>query len=291
MNKEREKLIADFHRLLDAQDFESEEDLKKFMDGLVGQKIPEFPKEILTNEEKAKNLVFEAYEADDDESTEKIHEALVLDPDCIEAYEYLAITEVSPLFASPYYEKGISIGRKRFGGEYLKEKKGMFWGIHETRPFMRCMFGYAECLHVVGRVEESVAVLEELIELNPNDNQGVRESLLLYLIELDDREKYMRYSKMYEDDISAFMLFNHALFAFMTEGPSNNTNDRLKKAVKSNKHVAQLLGSAKIESKLPETYRLGSKEEAVIYASVASQVWQNTQGALLWLKSRTKLLT
>ena len=44
---------------------------------------------------------------------------------------------------------------------------------------MRCLQAYSDCLIDMGKVKEAIEVLEELIYLNPNDNQGARDHLLL----------------------------------------------------------------------------------------------------------------
>lgn len=223
-------MMTDLHRLLETQDFKSEKDVRKFMESLMGQQIPSFPKEALTKKEQAQDLVFAADDLPPAKAKANIKEALKLDPDCIEAYEFLGDMEQTAELASPFYEKGISIGRKIFGGQYLEKNKGMFWGLHETRSFMRCLQHYSDCLYTMGKVIKCVEILEELIELNPLDNQGVRDQLLLYLIQLDEPKKFLKYSKMYKEDSSAFSLFNHALFAFRTEGATDKSNKLLSKA-------------------------------------------------------------
>ena len=81
----------------------------------------------------------------------------------------------------------------------MKENKGMFYGIHETRPFMRCLHQCSFCLYAMGNTKECVKILEEMVELNPNDNQGVRDYLLLYLLEVDETEKFKKYAKQFDD--------------------------------------------------------------------------------------------
>jgi len=128
MNKQHEKLMTDLQRLLNAQDFKTEEEAHKFMDSIMGKKIPSLPKEALSSKERAQDLVFEAYELPPAKAKVNIEKALQLDPDCIEAYEYLGSTVRTIEHASIYYKKGISIGRRIFGGTFLEENKGFFFG-------------------------------------------------------------------------------------------------------------------------------------------------------------------
>jgi len=287
MSKEHDKMMTDLQRLLEAQDFKSEADLQKFMDSIIGQEVPSFPKEALNFQEQAQDLVFAAYEFPPAKAKQNIETALQLDSNCIEAYELLGFMENIPEIAIAFYEKGISIGREVFGGNYLELHKGTFWVIHETRTFMRCMQEYSDCLYAMGKVKESVAVLEEMIELNPNDNQGVRDQLLLYLIQLDERKKFEKYDKMFEEDSMAFPLFNRALFAYITEGETENSNKQLQKALKRNKFVATKQLSKKPITEFAEHYGIGDENEAAYYAYYAQDIWQNRSEAIFWLKKHS----
>ncbi|MGI6320344.1 MAG: hypothetical protein ACOXZK_05175 [Bacteroidales bacterium] len=288
MNKEDEKFMSDLQRHINAQNFETKEELEKFLDSLIGQDIPTMSKDKLTLKEQAQDLVFEAYELTPQNGRKKIEIALALDINCIEAYEYLGIIEQNAIIANVFFERGVSIGRKIFGGDFLEKNKGHFWGIHETRPFMRCMQQYAECQYTMDNKKESVAIYEEMIELNPNDNQGVRDQLLLYLIELNEDKKFKKYAKAYEDDFMAFPLFNRALFAFKTEGETKNSNKLLEKALAQNKHVAKRLLLKKQIGEIAEYYGIGDENEANYYASYAQEVWASIEGALDWLKKHNK---
>jgi len=164
--------LKDLHRLLDKQEFKSEKDLKKFLDSMLMKPIPEINTEDLSKEERAQDLVEEAYELPIRDAIKNIDIALNFNPDCIEAYEFMGQIHKRIDSSLSYYEKGVNTGKRIFGGNYLKMNRGHFWGLHETRPYMRCMWHYADCLYKSGRKDSCISVLEEMIELNPNDNQG-----------------------------------------------------------------------------------------------------------------------
>lgn len=279
-----EKTMTDLQRLLAAQEFESVAEANEFLGGLIGNKMSSVEPESLGSKARAQDLVFDAYELSKTKGKKKIEMALELDPDCIEAYEYLGDMENSADLALVFFEKGVAIGRRVFGGKYLTERKGIFWGFHETRSFMRCLSACSQCLYITGRVDEAVAILEEMIELNPNDNQGVRDYLMVYLMELSEDAKFEKYEAMYKDDFGAFSAFNRALYAFKSKGPSVGSNEKLKKAIDDNSFVPVQLLSRKAITGLPDGYQLGSKEEAKIYAGFARNVWRKMDGAIIWLK-------
>jgi tetratricopeptide (TPR) repeat protein len=284
MSKEHDKLMAEIQRLIAGQEFNSEEELQTYLKGILGQEIPSSPHSLLSAEEQAQDLVFAAYKLPINKAKLKIEKALQLDRNCIVAYEFLGTQEDAAEIAIVFYEKGIQIGKQRFGGAYLKENKGFFWGLHETRPYMRCLQHYSDCLYAMGEVKECVRILEEMIELNPNDNQGVRDLLLLYLIELDERKKFKKYAEMYKEDDMAFSLFNHALFAYATMGETAESNKKLQLAMNQNKFVVPNLLSRKEIKSIPEYHGFGDENEAIIYVHNAQFTWQTKIGAIEWIK-------
>jgi hypothetical protein len=48
------------------------------------------------------------------------------------------------------------------------------WGLIDNRPFLRCMHGYGLCLWRLGRFDEAEHIFQQMLWLNPSDNQGVR---------------------------------------------------------------------------------------------------------------------
>jgi hypothetical protein len=49
-----------------------------------------------------------------------------------------------------------------------------FWLDLDSRPFMRALHGRGLCLWRLGRTDEARQVFAWMMELNPNNNQGVR---------------------------------------------------------------------------------------------------------------------
>lgn len=239
-----------------------------------------------TAEEKARELVIKALDYPPSTGRKYAHQALELDPGCMEAYEYLGGNERDNMRALVYFLKAIEIGSDKFGGQYLAENKGSFYRIPETRSYMRSMRLYAECLYTLGQVKASIAVMEEMIELNPIDNQGMRDQLLLYLIETNEEEKYLHYDERYKNDYMAFPFYNRCLFMFKKQGDTEESRLHLQKAIAKNKYVPSKLISRIAVSKVPETYVFGRDSEAEHYAYYAREIWQKTPGAVDWLKQQ-----
>jgi tetratricopeptide (TPR) repeat protein len=275
--------MDDISRLLSRQKFENKEEMQAFLNSLIGKSLDEFPVMDLTIEEQAQDLVAAAYDLPAGKAKKNIEKALELVPNCIDAYEYLASREKKWDKLQVFLEKGIAIGREKFGGKYLKQNKGNFWLCYETRPFMRCLFEKAKMLICDAKIAESVQIMEELIELNTNDNQGVRYWLLSILLLLGDTKKFRKYDKMVADDTySAAILYSRALFAFKTEGDTPNARKQLTKAFKANPFVVHKLLEIK-KVLLPESYNIGSPEEADQYLLYGYIPWVADKAATEWL--------
>jgi tetratricopeptide (TPR) repeat protein len=287
MPRDTDKALTDLHRLLASQKFSNEDELRQFLNTLTGGSLDELPKENLTPSQRAEDMVYEARNMPPDFAGGMLEEALSVDPECIAAFEGLGHLDECVPIANAFFEKGISLGRERFGGAYLNKNKGHFWGLHETRPFMRCMSESARCLYEMGKKEAAITLYRELLELNPNDNQGVRDLVMLYLIETGDYEGYQGYAAQYDEhnDILAFPHFNKALATFKQSGASDDANAHLRKAHATNKFVSKRLLARKPVTKMPGLYSPGSAEEADIFAYYAWKIWQDTPGAVEWVGS------
>ncbi len=285
MDKNHEKAMLDLQRLLKTQNFKTPEEMEAFLQqNILGQKIPSFDKEALTPEEYAQDLVYQAMDNDDlIEADKLIFSALQHDPECVEAFEYMGDMAGSPMNSLMFFKNACVLAEKKLGEKFFQENKGNFWGIHETRPYMRCFKSYAECLYILGQKDLALDVYFQLLELNPNDNQGVRDFAGLYSIELAQWERYKKLHDQYPDDLSAFHFYNQALFLFIQQGNSEEARNALNAAKQYNKHVFHMLPSRKALPMLPEYFGIGDKNEAVNYCTFAQPIWRAQVGAIDWL--------
>jgi tetratricopeptide (TPR) repeat protein len=286
MNKKHEKAMLDLQRLMEAANLKTEADYDKFIKEFTGKTIPKFDREALSKEEQAQDLVYQAMEEDDlFVADQLIYQALQLDSACIEAYEFMGDIAGSPLLSLTFYEKAVDLARKKLGVAFFKKNTGHFWGIHETRPFMRCLKNYAECLYIFEQKEAALTIFLELLTLNPNDNQGIRDQAGLYCLELGKIDRFETLNKEYEEDATAFHHFNTALSEFIKFGDNTVSRNTLAKAREVNKHVLQLMLTKKELPALPEHYGFGDKNEAIYYCTLAKDVWHNVPGAIGWLEA------
>jgi tetratricopeptide (TPR) repeat protein len=125
--------------------------------------------------DQARELAIQAAEAHDPRRTIALaKQALALSPDCAEAYYLLADHARTRKEALNLFEQAVAAAGRVLGPEFFVEGEGHFWGLLETRPYMRARLALAEALWSAGRRVEAAEHLGEMLRLNPGDNQGVR---------------------------------------------------------------------------------------------------------------------
>ncbi|MGA2616370.1 MAG: hypothetical protein ABSF26_02095 [Thermoguttaceae bacterium] len=253
--------------------------LREITAGLGGEKGAETPLD------RAQEVMYQAFEASGAEQVRLARKALEISPDCADAYVLLAEHARTVEEARKHYEQGVAAGERALGKQAFEEHAGEFWGFLETRPYMRAREGLAQCLSEAGRREEAAGHYQEMLRLNPNDNQGVRYCLATLLLDLDRDQDLRRLLAEYVNDPSAMWTYTKALFAFREGGESHPANKLLAQATKANKHVpAYLLGHKQLPTDLPPYVTRGGEDEAVSYAVGNRRAWLNAPGAISWLR-------
>lgn len=238
---------------------------------------------------EAQDLMYDAWDTPDPRERVRLAKAaLEISRDCADAYVLLAEeTAHADNEALFLYRQGVEAGERALGKEIFENCVGHFWGILETRPYMRARQGLAECLWHGGQREEAVAHWLDMLRLNPNDNQGVRYTLVPKLLELGHDEAAAALLTKYEESFFATWAYSAAILAYRRQGDSAEARALLARAFKSNPHVPLfLLGKKKIPRELPEYMSFGDENEAIEYAVKSRNVWKMTPGALDWLAAQ-----
>lgn len=216
-----------------------------------------------------------------------IKEALSLYPHLPDAYLLLAEEKAqTPAELLEYSLKAVAAGEADLGEKFIKENEGHFWGMHETRPYMRAKAQLADILWAMGKEDESIAHFEDCIRLNPNDNQGIRDALFASYLIRDNIEGAAKLLKQYNEDSGAAHAYNKALYLFKKHGAKSKLATKaMAEAMNENKYVPEfLLARKKMPSEIPGSFSFGSIEEAIIYTDLSMRAWVETDGAGAWLK-------
>lgn len=254
--------------------------MQQLMVGRAGEAPPDTPIA------RAQEVMHRAFQETSPRRREELaRQALEISPDCADAYVLLAEQSHDRKETRELYEQGVAAGERALGQAMFREGAGHFWGILETRPYMRARLGLALSLWTMGRREEAVRHLEEMLRLNPNDNQGVRYTLAGFLLALDRDDDLARLLDQYPGEGLAAWKYTRALLAFRRHGDTSESRALLKAALKANKHVpAYLLGEKFPPLEQPGYYGIGDENEAVVYIRSFLTGWKSTPGALPWLR-------
>ena len=280
-NMERE--LARLMEEINKQDFKNEDEINSFLSNLKGQSLDDLPAKT-DKKGQSQDLVYEAYEQPVSKAKKLVKQALELDPNNTDAYNYLASIEKDIDKAIKLFEKAIKAGEKSLGKKFFGENKGYFWGLIETRPYMRAKAGLADCLCVNNEVENAIEIYEEMLVLNPGDNQGIRYLLSTLLLGKDDLGKFELFIKNSEEEDCAVWTYNNALYSFKKSGRTAVSEKKLKQAYKSNEFVIDyMLGFKEMPDEQPQYIGLGDTNEAISYVFGAWSIWSNTKEALDWI--------
>ncbi len=234
-----------------------------------------------TSAEQARELCFLAVDTRGRRRVQLARQALQLDPQCADALVVLAEVAGTLDERLAYYRQAMEAGQKTLGQKFFSENVGHFWGISSSRPYMRARFGLAESLAATGRIDEAIEHYQELLRLNPNDNQGVRYVLLPKLMSTGRDVEAARLLKQFDEE-TANWTYARALLAFRLSGNSKAANRELREALRVNAHVLPLLTSDEPVPQ-PQRYSLGSFEEACCCVEELRPAFQATPGALDWV--------
>jgi|GEM_PF-399962 Plasmid pRiA4b ORF-3-like protein./ST7 protein. len=281
-----EKDMAAIQKLVDEHEFESEAEVNEFLQNLNSS--GELPRRTAQSPlEKAQELIYDAWEMQNKRDMVKLaRQALEISPDCADAYVILAEGTVWSIEeAMKLYQAGIEAGERALGAKMFAENVGHFWGILEARPYMRARAGLAQCLWDLGKHEEAIEHYQDMLRLNPGDNQGIRYLLAASLLEMGDIEALEQLLGQYDEPTAAWV-YTGALVTFLQQGNSPESQQRLIEALKYNPYVAPyLLGEKRLPKRLPDYMGFGDKNEAIIYAAEFGSGWLKAEGAISWLES------
>ncbi len=239
---------------------------------------------------KAQALMYRAFEEKDEgRRVQLAKEALAICPDCADAYVLLAEYSRSRKEVLALFQKGVASGERSLGPKAFERDAGHFWGILETRPYMRARLGLAHSLWTSGRRDEAVQHLQDMLRLNPGDNQGVRYTLAGFLLFLDRDDDLTHLLEQYPDEALAAWAYTRALLAFRQQGDTIDARRLLKTARKTNKHVPDyLLGTKYPPAREPGYYSPGDESEALEYIGSFLAGWKSTPGAIAWLRENVR---
>jgi tetratricopeptide (TPR) repeat protein len=283
---EIEAMMRQFEKLMASKDLVTLGDLDALLTSLHAPSVLDGLSDAEANAKyEAQELAFDAQEAESEAQARKLaRRALAKDPDCVDALAVLAgIESDSPRKMIEAMQKAVAAGERSLGAKFITENRGHFWGLIETRPYMRALEQLAALLRAEGLNLDAMKHYEKMLELNPNDNQGVRDPLLGLYLATNNLEAARKLLKDYEEDTSANFAWGRVLERFLSADLAGAAT-ALKTARKENRFLELYLSGQKgLPKRLPEMYSPGSDDEAILVLDYMSPAWAKHTEAVLWL--------
>lgn len=230
----------------------------------------DFEDEEFTKREQSDDLLFEAYDEPVKSKAIKLaKQALEINPDNIDAENFITKFETNTIKKLGKYRETLDKEQAKLEKEdfFNKENIGIFWGLMETRPYMRTKHCYMLTLMELGRYTEAIKQGEELLKLCESDNQGIRYLIMGLYAVLERFDECEKIYNSYSDD-STFMLFPLSIM-YYKKGDYKKSKKILKVIQENNEYILEYLKQKikftkvkidNIEDK--GTYSWGSEAEA-----------------------------
>jgi tetratricopeptide (TPR) repeat protein len=153
---------------------------------------------------------------------------------------------------------------------------------------MRARQELGELLSVADKLEDAIAIYERMLELNPNDNQGVRYALVgLYLATKRGQaasDLLSRYPG--EEDYTAVFAWGRVIERWLASREAD-AQSALLKARTVNPFVERYLaGTRKPPERLPSSFRPGDDSEAQVAAAELSPARVRLPEFTAWLRKQ-----
>lgn len=187
--------------------------------------------------------------------------------DCFDALLFQVQLENNPLKRWKLLNEGLEFERNRLENEgyFKKDNIGHFYGIYETRPYIRGLFAKADYLILDGKVKQARNVCKEILRLNENDNMGARYLLMaIYAFFEEENEMLKLYKKYPEEDLE--MLFPLFVLYYKQEN-DKKAKEYLDRINKANPHFIKFFkGTIKENTDIPyRHYAKGDSSEVIMY--------------------------
>ncbi|MGV3663616.1 MAG: hypothetical protein ACO1TE_25830 [Prosthecobacter sp.] len=320
----KQMMLGGMDKVLQEKGLHSPEEQRAFLEQLLGIPVKGGAGQLLREsglesaEMKADRLFFDSIKGRSATAIRRrLAEVLKLDPEHVRALTAMAMMEPSPQRAEEELRKVIALGEKKLGN-LMTEGRGRLWKHVEARPCLEARARLAELLSwMEGRLDDSIVEHQEILRLNEDDNQGIRDPLLGLLLEARRFAEARGLLRRYESHDSAVWLYGEALLDFhkhaeatkwagqehtgawleeqmqtLTAGGApeipasvRQADKTLMKALEHNPWGAIYLLHAEdfMDDPMPSSHTPGSEEEARLLLEHQYAAWMESPPALLWL--------
>jgi thioredoxin-like negative regulator of GroEL len=188
--------------------------------------------------------------------------------------------------AKAILKKSIESARALFPHDFAQDKDTLPWGMLDNRPFLLLLGEYATLVETIDGSMKALPLYEELLALNPGDNQGIRSLLATAYLKTNQLEKLSTLSEKYPDDMMQELVVGNIL-ALYKQGKYDDAKKKILNNTKYSAHVFREIlkvGAHPQPELTPGRVRAGGDDEAWLYWQAQGNFWMTTSGAREFLK-------
>jgi tetratricopeptide (TPR) repeat protein len=142
--------------------------------------------------------------------------------------------------AKEVYLKYIGHGKSFIPTEFKFGEDLMIWAYLDNRPFLRLLHNYATFIEEHENISKAIPLFEEIITLNPNDNQGIRDFLSTDYLKVNKLDEMLLLAEKYPSDISPQVVMG-GILTLIKMGELREAKIKLKKIMNTKSAVKELL--------------------------------------------------
>jgi len=163
------------------------------------------------------------------------------------------------------------------------------WRYMDNRPALRTLFRLFQLHDRRGDKASSIQAAERLLDLNPDDNHGLRTVIVNHLLRLGDDHAALELTDCYPNDLHADISYGRVLALYRLGRPTAAA-DALRAAKTGLPKIPHYLLRNRVKRpKLDGTgFTLGGDDQAWFYRVEMRDVWLDSPGALEWLERAVK---
>ena len=187
--------------------------------------------------------------------------------ECFDAILFQCDLEENGIRRMKLLDDGLEFEKNRLTKEkyFDKENIGHFYGIFETRPYIRGLVNKAEYLLEEGKISQAENVCREVLRLNENDNMGARYLLMAIYATLEKENDMLKLYKKYPEEDLEMMFPLFALYYKL--GNDKKAKEYLNRVDKCNSNFVKFFKGTIKESKNVSSgyYSRGDSSEIFMY--------------------------
>jgi len=215
-------------------------------------------------------------------------EALEIYEDCADAYIILSRdSSINNDQKKTLLERAVKASQNLLRIDNLETAEPELFKLRLAEQFFGAKYSLAIHLWEIGEKEVAIENAIDILKYNEQDNLMVRCILVNWLLSEQKYEQLKDLLEKYEKDNSAAINYSRVALLYKTNEIKSAEN-ALRRAYKRNSFViSYIIKQKNVPSTLPHMFKLGSEEEAIKYASLGLEAW-NDPKMIQWIKEKKK---